>query len=189
MRGRRVVSRGVWGLAVCVVAALATAPFAGGGVRDDTQALQAKLDAGGNVFLPKLPNGQCYATRGLWVTHDDTNVTSDGACIVALGAGEGRTKRADGSLVRANAVFFLNHSDLRKPLPVRISISGLHITVPRRKRMSGITVIGHEVTLSRLTIDGSPLTDVLIGSGVRGAGGMTARVAVTDSKLSGGERD
>ena len=188
MRGR-FAARGVWGLAACVVATLGVAPFAGGGVRDDTQALQAKLDAGGNVFLPKLPNGQCYATRGLWVTHDDTNVTSDGACIVALGPGEGRTKRADGSLVRANAVFFLNHSDLRKPLPVRISISGLHITVPRRKRMSGITVIGHEVTLSRLTIDGSPLTDVLIGSGVRGAGGMTARVAVTDSKLSGGQRD
>src|SRR5207248_1892251 len=163
MRGRRVVSRGVWGLAVCVVAALATAPFAGAGPRDDTQALQAKLDAGGNVFLPKLPDGQCYLTRGLWVTQDDTTITSDGACIVALGPGEGRIKRADGSLVRATAVFFVNHSDVRRPLPVRISISGLRITVPRAKRMNGISVFGHEVALSHLRIDGSPLTDVLIG--------------------------
>jgi hypothetical protein len=105
MRGR-LVSRGVWGLAVCVVAALATAPFAGAGPRDDTQALQAKLDAGGNVFLPKLPDGQCYLTRGLWVTRDDTTIASDGACIMALGQGEGRIKRADGSLVRATAVFY-----------------------------------------------------------------------------------
>ena len=188
MRGR-VVSRGVWGLGVCVLAALATAPFAGAGPRDDTQALQAKLDAGGNVFLPKLPDGQCYLTRGLWVTRDDTTITSDGACIVALGPGEGRVKRADGSLVRATAVFFIDHSDVRKPQPVRVSVSGLHITVPRAKRMNGVAVHGHEVTLSRLAVDGSPLTDVLIGSGVRGAGGMTARVAVTDSSLSGGQRD
>src|SRR5438094_9956165 len=113
MRGRRVVSRGVWGLAVCVVAALATAPFAGAGPRDDTQALQAKLDAGGNVFLPKLPDGQCYLTRGLWVSRDDTAITSDGACIVALGPVEGRIERADGSRVGPHAVFDIGHSNLR----------------------------------------------------------------------------
>ena len=72
-----------------------------------------------------------------------------------------------------------------EPLPVRIGISDLHITVPRAKRMNGIAVVGHEVALSHLTIDGSPLTDVLIGAGAQGAGGMTARAAVTDSKLSG----
>ena len=48
----------------------------------------------------------------------------------ALGPGEGRIKRADGSLVRANAVFFINHSDVRKPLPVRIGIPGV---LKRRK--------------------------------------------------------
>jgi hypothetical protein len=186
MRGR-VVSKGVWPVAVFVT--LVTAPFAGAGLRDDTQALQAKLDAGGLVSLPKLPDGRCYRTRGLWVTRDDTTITSEGACIVALGPGEGRTKRADGSLVRATAVFFIDHSDVWKPQPVRVSISGLHITIPRAKRMNGIAVHGHEVTLSRLTIDGAPLTDVVIGSGVRGAGGMTARISVTDSKLSGGRRD
>jgi hypothetical protein len=187
MRGRFVP--GVCGLAACVVAALAAAPFAGGSVRDDTETLQARLDAGGSVFLPRLPNGQCYRTRGLWVSRDDTAIASDGACLVALGPGEGRLKRADGSPVRATAVFFLNHSEVRKPLPVRVSISGLRITVPRAARVNGVSIMGHEVTLSHVTIDGSPRTDVVIGSGVVGAGGMTARVAISDSRLSGGERD
>ena len=89
-------------------------------MRDDTDALQAKLDAGGAVFLPKLPGGQCYATRGLWLSRDDTTITSDGACIVALGPGEGRIKNADGTYVRATAVFHVDHSDIRKALPVRI---------------------------------------------------------------------
>jgi hypothetical protein len=176
-------------VAACVVAALAVAPFAGGGVRDDTQTLQARLDAGGSVFLPRLPNGECYRTRGLWVSRDDTAITSDGACLVALGPGEGRLERADRKPVRATAVFFLNHSEVRKPLPVRVSISGLRIAVPRAARMNGVSIIGHEVTLSHLTIDGSPRTDVVIGSGLTGAGGMTARLAISDSRLSGGQRD
>jgi len=187
MRGRFVP--GVWGLAACVVVALAAAPFAGSSVRDDTETLQAKLDAGGSVFLPRLPNGECYRTRGLWLSRDDTAITSDGACLVALGPGEGRLTRADGRPVRATAVFFLNHSEVRRPLPVRVSISGLRITVPRTARMNGVSIIGHEVTLSHLTIDGSPRTDVVVGSGVVGAGGMTARVAILDSQLSGGQRD
>jgi len=188
MRGRSSAG-GVWGLAGRVAVALAVAPFATGGVRDDTRTLQAKLDAGGNVFLPKLPGGQCYVTRGLWVSRDGTEISSDGACLVAVGPGEGRIKRADGSLIRATSVFFINHSEVRSPLPVRVSISGLRITVPRAARLNGISVIGHEVTLSHVTIDGSPLTDVVIGSGVPGAGGMTARIAISDSQLSGGQRD
>ena len=151
-----------------VVAACASAlhegppRHAGGTVRDDSAWLQAKR-AGGAIFLPRLPGGQCYATRGLWVSRDDTTVTSDGACVVALGRGAGRIQRADGTFVTANAVFSIDHSELRKPLPVRIAISGLHITVPAGKRMNGISVLGHEVTLRGLTIDGSPLTDVRIG--------------------------
>jgi len=168
---------------------LGPASSAGGAIRDDSAWLQAKLDAGGAVFLPRLPDGKCYATRGLWVSRDDTTVTSDGACIVALGPGEGRIPRGDGTFVTANAVFFVDHSDLRKPLPVRIAISGLHITVPAGKRMHGISVLGHEVTLTSLTIDGSPLTDVRIGGGTKGSGGMSGRIAVTDSTLSGGLRD
>src|SRR3954463_9592290 len=178
MTGRLV--RGL-GAVACIAAMLCVSPQAHGGVRDDTAWLQAKLDAGGGLFLPRLPNGECYETRGLWVSRDDTTVTSDGGCIVALGPGEGRIKRGDGTFVKANAVFFVDHSDVRKPLPVRIAISGLHITVPAATRMHGISVLGHEVTLSRLTIDGSPLTDVRVGAGSKGSGGMSGRIAVTDS--------
>jgi hypothetical protein len=177
-------------LAACVAAALASASSAGGaGARDDTEWLQAQLDAGGRIFLPSLPNGECYATRGLWLSRDDTTITSDGACIVALGLGEARIKGGDGRPTHANAVFFLNHSNIRAPLPARVSISGLHLTVPRAKRMHGIFVSGAEVTLTRLVVDGSPLTDVLVGSGKVGSGGITARVAITDSTLLGGQRD
>ncbi len=177
-------------LAACTVAALALASDAGAaGPRDDTAWLQARLDAGGSVFLPELPSGQCYATRGLWVSRDDTSISSDGACIVALGLGPARIETADGRPVRANAVFLLDHSSIYAPPPVRVAISGLRIIVPAAKRMAGISVLGHETTLSHLTIGGSPTTDVAIGSGAQGSGGMTARIAVTDCRLSGGRRD
>ena len=74
------------GLVLCVVVLLAPGR-ADGRARDDTQLLQARLDAGGEVFLPQLPGGRCYETRGLWVSLDGTSITSDGACIVALGPG------------------------------------------------------------------------------------------------------
>jgi hypothetical protein len=175
--------------AVCLAAILCVSSPAKGGVRDDTAWLQAKLDAGGDISLPRLPNGECYETRGLWVSRDDTTITSDGACVVALGPGEGRIPRGDGTFVRANAVFFVDHSDVRKPLPVRISISGLHITVPAAKRMHGISALGHEIKLTGLVIDGAPLTDVRVGAGTKGSGGMSGRVTLTDSALSGGQRD
>jgi hypothetical protein len=177
-------------LAASIVAALASAPDAGGGgARDDTEWLQTRLDAGGRVFLPKLPDGRCYATRGLWVSRDDTTIASDGACIVALGRGEARIKEGDGRPVAATAVFFLAHSDIRAPSPARVTITGLHITVPAAKRMDGIGVFGHNTTVDHVTIDGSPRRNVVVGAGAIGAGGMTGRVAVTDSVLSGGKRD
>jgi hypothetical protein len=176
-------------LVVAAILAFLPAARAVGANRDDTAFLQAKLDAGGSFFLPRLPNGECYATRGLWVSRDDTTLTSDGACIVALGPGAGRIKRADGTLVKANAVFDIDHTDVRRPLPVRISISGVHITVPAAKRMHGISVLAHEVTLDRLTIDGTPLTDIRIGTGAKGTGGMMGRVTLTNSVLKGGRRD
>jgi hypothetical protein len=183
MRGRRSFA------AVFALALLGLGPPAGAAVRDDTDALQAKLDAGGAVFLPKLPGGQCYATRGLWVSRDDTTITSDGACLVALGPGPARLDPGAKRPHFANAVFYVNHSNIRAPVPARISISGLRITVPRTKRMHGIAVVGHEVTLSRLTIDGAPLTDVLVGYGAVGSGGLSARISLTDSTLTGGSRD
>ncbi len=183
MRGRRPFA------ALFAVVLLGLGSPAGAAVRDDTDALQAKLDAGGAVFLPKLANGECYATRGLWISRDDTTISSDGACIVALGFGPARLDPTARHPHFANAVFYVNHSNIRAPLPARISISGLRITVPKAKRMHGIAVVGHEVTLSRLTIDGAPLTDVLVGYGAVGAGGPTARIRITDSTLSGGQRD
>jgi Right handed beta helix region len=183
MRGRRSIA------AVFAVVLLGLGPPVGAAVRDDTDALQAKLDAGGEVFLPRLPNGQCYATRGLWISRDDTTITSDGACIVALGFGPARLDPDAKRPHFANAVFYVNHSNIRAPVPARISISGLRITVPKAKRMHGVAVVGHEVTLSGLTIDGAPLTDVLVGYGVVGAGGLSARVRLTDSTLRGGQRD
>jgi hypothetical protein len=65
-------------------------------------------------------------------------------------------REATGRSCARTRVFFVDHSDVRKPLPVRISISGLHLTVPAATRMHGISVLGHEVTLSGLAIDGAP---------------------------------
>src|SRR5438876_825002 len=176
-------------LVAAFVATLANASSARADGRDDTGWLQAKLDAGGSVFIPKLADGQCYATRGLWVSRDDTSVTSDGACIVALGPGEARIKTGSGRPIRATAVFYVDHSDIYKPLPVRITISGLRIDVPDAKRMDGVSISGHEVTLDHLTIGGAPTTDVLIGGGKLGSAGLTERIVVRDSTLTGGRRD
>src|SRR5207237_218292 len=138
--------------ALVAVAALSlVAQPASGGARDDTALLQAKLDAGGEIFLPKLANGQCYATRGLWVSRDDTSITSDGACIVALGRGEARIP-GNPRPVRASAVFFLMHADVRKPQPVRVTVSGLHLIVPAAVRMAGISISGHETTVDHVTV-------------------------------------
>ena len=168
---------------------LCSAAPAGAAVRDDTALLQAKLDAGGQVFLPKLPGGKCYATRGLWVSRDDTTITSDGACIVALGLGPARLDPDAKKPHYANAVFYVNHSNIRAPVPARISISGLHIRVPKAKRMHGIVLVAHEVTLNGLTVGGAPLSDVVIGFGAVGAGGPTARVSLANSVLTGAQRD
>ena len=154
--------------------------------RDDTAWLQAKLDAGGALFLPKLPNGECYATRGLWVPRDDTTISSDGACIVALGWG---TRPGPTRPMRAKAVFLLDHVNIREPQPVRVSISGLDIRVPAKTRMAGVVVYGHENTLADLTVRGAPTTGVVIGTGLLGNGGPTARVTVRNCRLSGASRD
>src|SRR5919205_620339 len=100
------------GLVIALVAcAVVLAPTAHASMRDDTAALQQRLDAGGDVFIQKLPGGQCYRTRGLWVSHDDTTITSDGACIVATGAGPVRLRSFDGDPIASNGVFFVNRSD------------------------------------------------------------------------------
>jgi hypothetical protein len=183
---------GRWGyVALCALGTfvlVSPASAARVAVRDDTASLQAQLDFGGSVFLPKLPGGRCYATRGLWVSRDNTTISSDGACIVALGPGEARLPGTPHP-VRANAVFFLTHSDLRQPPPVRVTISGLHIVVPAAVHMAGVAIFGHETTIDHVAITGEPTTDVVVGDGARGAAGPIERNAILNSTLSGGRRD
>jgi Right handed beta helix region len=157
--------------------------------RDDTAQLQARLDArGGTVFLPKLPNDECYATHGLWVSHDDTTITSDGACVVSLGPGEVRLRSGDGDPIPSSAVFYVSRSRQTDPAPLGVTISNLRIVVPDGEPMYGVAVQGHQVTLSQLDIGGSPKDDVLIGS--RGNGnGYAAGVSVLDCTLTGANRN
>jgi hypothetical protein len=173
---------------VAVLLLCAGAP-AGAATRDDTDMLQAKLDAGGAIFLPQLPDGQCYATRGLWLSRDDTRITSDGACVVALGLGRAQVDPRAKKPHYANAVFDISHSDVRKPVPARVSISGLRIVVPKAKRMHGVLVEGGAVSLTHLAIAGAPLTGIRVGYGVAGDGAMSERIAITDNTVSGAQLD
>jgi Right handed beta helix region len=177
------------GAALVAAFVLTAAPHAAAAAdRDDTAWLQAKLDAGGSIFLPKLANGECYATRGLWVPRDDTTITSDGACIVALGWGV-RPGPVPARPLRAKSVFLLDHVDLRQPQPVRVAISGLDIRVPAKTRMAGIVVYGAESTIADLTVRGAPTFDVVIGDGHLGSGGPTPRMTVRNCRLSGAKSD
>ena len=180
--------RGRLGLALAFAATLLAAP-AHASVRDDTDSLQAQLDAGGAIFIPKLPGGECYRTRGLWLSRDDTTITSDGACIVATGFGPARLDPGAKRPQFADAVFYMTHSTIRAPVPARVSITGLRITVPRATRMNGIFVGGHEVTVSNVTVAGAPRTGILVGGGVVGSGAMAGRISISDGTVTGAQRD
>jgi hypothetical protein len=148
----------VW---VAVVAAAAAGEGAGQGrvARDDTSWLQARLDAGGGrIFLPKLANGACYATRGLWVSHDRTQIVSDGACIRSLGPGPVRLVSPDGDPVASDAVFFVNRSRQFDPTPNHVTISGLRVVVPADTRTYGIAIFGHEVVVRKVTVEARTAT-------------------------------
>jgi hypothetical protein len=165
-------------------------PPSTGAVRDDTAWLQRRLDANrnGTIFLPRLPNGECYATRGLWVSRDGTNITSDGACIVSLGLGPVRLHSIDGDPIAASAVFFVNRSTPTKPAPVHVTISNLRIVVPEGQSMYGVALFGHQITLSHLDISGSPKDDITISG--RGNGNSYAgSISILDSTLSGAGRN
>jgi hypothetical protein len=159
------------------------------GPRDDTAWLQARLDRrGGTIFLPRLPNGECYATRGLWVSHDYTTITSDGACVVSLGLGSVRLRSNDGDPIAASAVFFVNRSRPKAPAPLGVTISNLRIVVPEPQGLYGVAVFGHETTLDHLEIGGAPKDDVLV-SGRANANAYVGRVAILNSRLSGAQRN
>jgi hypothetical protein len=157
--------------------------------RDDTAWLQERLDArGGTIFLPKLPDGECYATRGLWVSHDRTTITSDGACVVSLGLGAVRLRSNDGDPIASSAVFFVNRSSPSKPAPVGVTISNLRIVVPEGQGMYGVAVFGHETVLSHLDIGGAPKDDVLL-SGRANGNSYVGRTQILGCTLSGAQRN
>ena len=157
--------------------------------RDDTAWLQARLDeGGGTISLPKLPGGACYATRGLWVSHDDTRIVSNGACITALGAGPVRLTSQDGDPVAADAVFFVNKSRQLDPAPVRVTISGLHVVVPRELGMFGVAVYGREVTVEDVTVTGAPVDAVIVGGRANGDA-YAGRVTIARCNLAGATRN
>jgi len=172
------------------VIALAVASAPGGAVaaRDDTAWLQAKLDAGGKIFLPKLRGGDCYATRGLWVSHSGTRLGSNGACIVYLGPGPVRLRSSDGDPMRANAIFFVNRSSTRGPPPRSIVISDLTLIVPIGTDGYGVVVAGTQVTLANLSIDGVPVDGVTVTG--RGNGlGYAGLVKIRNTTIRGAQRN
>ena len=176
---------------LAVAAALVGAPAAGGdaarALRDDTVWLQGQLDAGRSLYLPQLPNGECYATRGLWVTKDDTQIVSDGACIVALGHGDVRGKSNDGDPITSSAVFFVSRDNPWVPAPARIRIAGLRIRVPRDVDMYGVSINAHQVRVENVEVTGDPKDAVIVNG--RMNDGYAARVSITDSKFLGAQRN
>jgi hypothetical protein len=122
------------------------------------------------------------------VSHDDTTITSDGACIVSLGLGPVRLHSVDGDPIATSAVFFVNRSSPKKPAPVRVTISNLRIVVPAGQSMYGVAIYGHETTLSHLDIDGAPKDDVTI-SGRANGNSYAGRISILDCTLSGATRN
>ena len=156
--------------------------------RDDTAALQAQLDAGGTLSIPALPNGQCYATHGLWVSLDGTSIVSNGACIVALGPGPVRLHSADGNPISADAVFFVNRSSDVNAAPNGVTISGLRIVVPRSASMFGIEIYANDVTVEGVRVEGNPIDSLLVGGRANGEG-YSSNVSIRDSSFTGGTRN
>jgi hypothetical protein len=156
--------------------------------RDDTAALQARLDAGGTVFLPALPDGQCYATHGLWVSLDGTSIVSNGGCIVALGPGPVRLHSPDGDPIAADGVFFVNRSSEVNAAPHGVTISGLRIVVPRSASMFGIEIYANDVTVEDVRVEGNPIDALLVGERANGEG-YSSNVVVRDSSFTGGTRN
>jgi hypothetical protein len=156
--------------------------------RDDTASLQARLDAGGTVFLPRLPDGTCYATHGLWLSLDGTKIVSDGACIVALGPGPARLHSPDGDPIAADAVFFVNRSSEVNAAPHGVTISGLRLVVPRSASMFGIEIYAHDVLVDGVRVEGNPVDALLVGGRANGDG-YSSRVTIRDSSFTGGTRN
>lgn len=157
--------------------------------RDNTAWLQARLDEGpGRIVLPALPDGACYPTRGLWISHGSTELVSDGACLRSLGPGPVRLRSADGDPIAASAVLFVNRSSSEGPAPEQVLIRGFRIVVPPGVESYGVGIFGHDVTVRGVTIEGSPIDGIVIEG--RGNGVDLARdAAVVDCRVNGARRN
>lgn len=163
-------------------------PGAAAAERDDTSWLQARLDGGGRVTIPKLPGGECYRTRGLWVSRNGTKIASDGACIVYLGPGPRRLTSADGDPIRSNAVFFVNRSGMEDAPPDDVSISDLDLIVPIGTDGYGVIVSGTHVTVANLHIMGVPVDAVTV-TGRQNGLGYAGPVTIRNNLIDGARRN
>jgi hypothetical protein len=151
--------------------------------------MQQRLDRGhASIFLPRLLGGQCYRTRGLWVSRDDTTIDSNGACLVAMAPGPVRLTSGDGDPIAADAVLFVNRSSHSDRAPSRVRISNLRIVVPAAVTMFGIEIYGHRVELDHVTVEGAPTDAVLVGGRANGDG-WASNVSIHDSTFTGGRRN
>jgi hypothetical protein len=165
-------------------------PDKGGGGRNDTKMLQAKLDQGGKIVLKKLSGGACYQTKGLWVSKSNTTITTnDGACISYLGPGPVRLTSDDGDPIPADAIFYVNRSSRTGSLPQEITISNLKLIVPPAGADGyGVVVAGADVTLNKLKIQGAPIDAVQITGRANGRE-YAGPVSVLNSKFSAARRN
>lgn len=156
---------------------------------DDTQWLQRLLDLrAARIFLPRLPGGACYATRGLWISHSGTRLLSDGACLRALGPGPVRLRSEDGDPIASTAVLFVSRSSSAASAPAHVTIAGLRVVVPEGVRAYGIAIFGRSVTVRRVRVEGSPVDAVLVSGRANGLR-RAEDVRLLDSDFVGGTRN
>lgn len=154
---------------------------------DDTAWLQAELDLGGTLILPRLPGGRCYRVRGLWVTRSDTTLRARGACLRALGPGPVRRSSGDGDPIAATAILFVNRTRQQRAQPERIRLEGLRLVVPRETGMHGISILGRDVRVERVRVEGHPVDGILVGG--RAEGEFAHDVVIASSRLLGASRN
>lgn len=171
-----------------IVLVAVVAPGRAAAARDDTAWFQSRLDAGGKVFVPRLPDGECYETRGLWVSRSWTRVASNGACIVYLGPGPGRLFSTDGDPIAANAIFSVSRSSELFGPPQHVVISDLTLIVPIGTDGYGVIVAGRHVALVNLHIDGVP-TDAITVTGRNNGPGYAGPVTIRNSLILGAKRN
>lgn len=181
-------SRGAPAALAALVACVLVAPGPASAGRDDTAWLQARLDGGGRVTIPKLPGGECYRTRGLWVSRSGTKVASDGACIVYLGPGEQRLTSTDGDPISANAVFVVNRSSTTGRPPDDVGISDLDLIVPVGSDGYGVIVSGTHVTIANLHLMGVPV-DAIMVTGRQNGLGYAGPVTLRNNLVDGARRN